>query len=233
MRLRSLPSPVDLGRFWFMLALAAVGVGNMGFHVIVSRLMGPAEYGAFGSLLALMVLVTVPAGGVQTLITARTARIVESGRLVDGTAAFGRFRRAGAICAIAMLAAAPLLQGFLRLDSIWPICWLALYCLFPVAIVVPWGWLCGQGKFAVVGTIAIAGTVIRISVGILLIQAGFGVSGAIMASVAADSCQLVALYLASNRVRARDRARAVSLGIDPRAAIGGVLAVTGLWLLVG
>jgi hypothetical protein len=42
-----------------------------------------------------------------------TARIVESGRPVDGTVLFGRALTVGGLCTATMLAAAPLIQGLL------------------------------------------------------------------------------------------------------------------------
>src|SRR5690242_6734243 len=135
------------GGLTFMLALAIVGVGNLSFHVVVSRMLGPAAYGAFGSLLVLITLMTVPAGGFQTLVTARTARLVQSARAVDGRVLLGRALAIGALCTGAMLLAAPLVQRLLRLTSLWPALWLALYCVPLAAMVVPWCLLCGQGRF--------------------------------------------------------------------------------------
>jgi O-antigen/teichoic acid export membrane protein len=220
------------GGLSFMLALAIVGVGNLSFHVVVSRMLGPAAYGAFGSLLVLITLMTVPAGGFQTLVTARTARLVQSARAVDGRVLLGRAMAIGVLCTGAMLLAAPLVQRLLRLTSVWPALWLALYCVPLAAMVVPWGLLCGQGRFGTVGAVAITSTVVRIGVAVLFIEAGLGVSGAVAASVVADSLQALALHHASRR-RASERAGAVSLRLGARTAVSGVVAYSGLWLLTG
>ena len=233
MKRLTMSSIAGVGGISFMFALAITGAGNMGFHVVVSRMLGPVEYGAFGSLLALLVLITVPSSGFQTLVTARTARILESGRSVDGTVLFGRALTVGGLCTATMLVAAPLIQGLLRLDSIWPVLLLALYCVPLAAVVVPWGFLCGRGRFTVVGAIAVASMAIRVSVAVLFIRLGFGVSGAVAASVVADSFQAFALYRASGRLRASVPADAVPLRVNARAASGGMVAFVGLWLLAG
>jgi O-antigen/teichoic acid export membrane protein len=226
------PPAVGAGGPSFMLALAIAGAGNLSFHVVVSRMLGPAAYGAFGSLLVLITLMTVPAGGFQTLLTARTARLVQSARAVDGRVLLGRALAVGALCTGAMLVAAPLVQRLLRLTSVWPALWLALYCMPLAAMVVPWGLLCGQGRFGTVGAVAVASTIVRIGVAVLFIEAGLGVSGAVAASVVADSLQALALHQASRR-RAKEREGAVSLRLGARAAVGGVVAYSGLWLLTG
>jgi O-antigen/teichoic acid export membrane protein len=225
-------SATRAGGLSFMIALAVVGAGNMGFHVVVSRMLGPAAYSAFGSVLVLLTLMTVPAGGFQTLVTARTACLVRSGRMVDGRVLSGRALTIGALCTTVMLVAAPLIQHLLRLVSIWPAVWLAMYCMPLAGIVVPWGVLCGRGRFAAVGAIAIGATVVRTGVAMLFIAAGLGVSGAVAASVVADSLQTLALRGAS-RWRARQPAGAVSLRLGTRAGAGGVTAFSGLWVLTG
>src|SRR2546421_399672 len=92
---------------------------------------------------------------------------------------------AGGIWFISALATAPVLQVVLRLGSIWPVLWVALYCLPIAAVVVPWGWLCGQGRFRAVGCIAVTSAAVRLGAGVLFVRAGWGVSGAVAASVAA------------------------------------------------
>ncbi len=220
------------GGLFFMTALAVVGASNMGFHVVISRMLGPAAYGAFGSLLALLTLMTVPATGFQTLVTARTARAVRSGRPVDGTVVLGRAVTVGVLCATVMVAASPLIQQLLRLTSIWPVVWLALYALPLAALVVPYGLLCGQGRFTTVGIVAVASATCRIFVAVLFIKAGFGVAGAVAASVVADSLQAIVLY-AFIRISARERSEAAALRLNARSAFGGVVAFSGLWLLTG
>jgi O-antigen/teichoic acid export membrane protein len=220
------------GGLSFMIALATVGAGNMGFHVVVSRLLGPAAYGAFGSLLAVLTLMTVPASGFQTLVTARAARVVESGRVPDGQVLLGRALTLGALGTVVMLVASPVIQGLLRLDSIWPALWLALYCIPLAGTVVPWGLLCGRGRFGTVGAIAVTSTVVRLSMAVLFIKAGLGVSGAVAASVVSDGLQALALHIASRRGM-REEPAAVSLRLGAKSSVGGVTAYWGLWLLTG
>ncbi|MFB9449443.1 glycosyltransferase [Dactylosporangium vinaceum] len=225
-------SATRAGGLAFMLALAVAGGGNFCFHVVVSRLLGPASYGVFGSLLVFITLLTVPASGLQSLVTTRTARLAESGRQADGRVLLGRALALGALGTGLLALASPLLMRALRLDSIWPALLLSLYCLPLAATVVPWGLLCGRRRFGVVGVVAVGSTVVRLGVAVLFIEAGFGVCGAVAASVAADSVQAFALYRASRRPRS-DTSAAVSLRLGAGTAATGVLAYSGLWLLTG
>ncbi|GAA3452346.1 glycosyltransferase [Dactylosporangium matsuzakiense] len=225
-------SATRAGGLAFMLALAVAGGGNFCFHVVVSRLLGPASYGVFGSLLVFITLLTVPASGLQSLVTTRTARLAESGRQADGRVLLGRALALGALGTGLLALASPLLVRALRLDSIWPALLLSLYCLPLAATVVPWGLLCGRRRFGVVGFVAVGSTVVRLGVAVLFIEAGFGVCGAVAASVAADSVQAFALYRASRRPRS-DTSAAVSLRLGAGTAATGVLAYSGLWLLTG
>src|SRR5437867_2782725 len=66
-------SLVTQGAVLVLVAGALVNVSNFGFHLIISRLLGPASYGGLSALLAVMVVLQVPVSAVQVAITQRVA----------------------------------------------------------------------------------------------------------------------------------------------------------------
>src|SRR6185436_18788254 len=102
-----LPRGTDAAGLWFLVALALTGAGNLGFHVVVSRMLGPAAYGALGSLWTLLVLATVPASGCQNIVTALVARL-DRARQPDGSVLYGRSITVGAACMVLVMLASPM-----------------------------------------------------------------------------------------------------------------------------
>jgi O-antigen/teichoic acid export membrane protein len=217
-----------------LLAQCVVNASNFGFHLVVSRLLGPASYGALGSLLAILTALSVPAAAFETIVSARVAHSVERGDLLDARPAWRRSLLVGVAGMVVMLGATPIARGFLHFPSIWPWVWLSLYCVPLALTVVPWGLVCGQRRFAAAGCAALTGALTRISVGVLFIDLGWGVSGAIAASVVGDSLRVLMLARAAGLDRRTDvGSKRVRLRIQPGQAARGALAFTGLWMLLG
>lgn len=59
----------------FLLASTAAGLLNDLYQLAMGRLLGPAGYGAFASLLALLLIVSMPASVLQTVVTNLVARL--------------------------------------------------------------------------------------------------------------------------------------------------------------
>lgn len=66
-----------------ILAVAVQSVGNLAFHAVAGRSLRPADYGALGSVLAVMVLLAVPLSGLQTAACAAVA--AHGGALTSGS----------------------------------------------------------------------------------------------------------------------------------------------------
>ncbi len=72
--------PAEAARFWreaalLLVALALLNGSNFVLHVVLSRLLGPAEYGALAALLAVLMVLSVPFGVVQTVVATRAAAL--------------------------------------------------------------------------------------------------------------------------------------------------------------
>ncbi len=70
---RALARKLPRGVSAVVVAVAVQSVGNLVFHSVAGRSLGPADYGALGSVLAVMVLLAVPLTGLQTAASAAVA----------------------------------------------------------------------------------------------------------------------------------------------------------------
>src|SRR5437879_12335638 len=61
-------------------ALSLMNASNYLFHVIVSRALGPSSYGALSSLLAVLLVLSVPLNVLQTTVAKRTTILRSQGR---------------------------------------------------------------------------------------------------------------------------------------------------------
>jgi len=121
------------GAISFMLATAGVNVSNFLFHVVVSRLLGPAHYGVVGAILSILNFLVVPIGAVQLAVT--QAVIYQTAR--HERYSLGPIVRRGALGGLAAMVAfaalTPALESFLHIHSAVPL--LVAAAWVPLAIV--------------------------------------------------------------------------------------------------
>ena len=215
------------------LVVATTGVSGLNFlfHVLISRLLGPSQYGAFNAVLNVIAVLAVPLGAVQLAVT----HAVVSGagkerislrRLTVKAMLWG----AGAMVAVGL--ASPLIDGFLNLKS--PSANLGIAVWIPLAVVaaVLQGALLGELRFVPVAVASfIGGGALRLATGALLVSAGFGLVGAVAATVIGQAFTTAALLLVARReVFAR---RLDSIRISLRDAVLSIAALAGYTTLTG
>jgi O-antigen/teichoic acid export membrane protein len=162
----------------------AVNLGSFAYLVLIARSASPAIFGALAALAGIALLFEVPANALQVALGRAVARgpdgrvaPVAAGALLVDACLLG-----AGVCAV-LLALSPLVERFLHLPSITSALLLAAYAL-PVGIsVVPKGVLVGQGRLRLLATGLIAGMVVRIVVGVILVRRGGGLEGAFVAMV--------------------------------------------------
>jgi O-antigen/teichoic acid export membrane protein len=213
-------------------AMAAANGLNYAFNIVMSRALGPAEYGALAALLAVVLVGTVPGLALQAVVARHTALTRE--RDLDElwsavlTAAIGMGAALGLLAALA----SPGLRAFLHLDSLAPCLWLAA-ALVPLPLLSALqGGLQGRERFGALAAVLLAAAAGRLVIGLGLVHGGLGVVGA-MAGTTAGS--LVAMLVALPRLRAelapawrRWRWPGMAAGREVVTAIAGIL---GLLLL--
>ncbi|MCL4413714.1 MAG: glycosyltransferase [Actinobacteria bacterium] len=173
------------GALVLFVAMMAVNGVNFVFNVVMSRMLGAAHYGALGSLLGMVSVVTVVVGGLQLAVTQAVAEreATARSRVVAGKA----FLAAGVVGLVVLAvtgALSPLLSSFLHLSSLVPVVLLALYLAPSIAGLVPQGVLIGERRFRAVAAATLIGTTARLVVGVALVGLGMGIDGALLASVA-------------------------------------------------
>lgn len=217
-------------------ALTIANLSNYIFHVVISRMLGPAEYGALGALLSVFILISVPAGAMQVVVAKRVAVLQARGEPGSVGQLLRSMLRGGIFFAIysgVLVAAwAPALSHFLRLGSSVPGFLVAAYVVPSVLFPAAQGALQGQLRFKALGAVSVITTVLRLGFGIAFVMAGWGVSGAVAASVASSAVGLLIAWLPLRAVL-RDampgRVRLVGIVRDARLAM---LALGGFWAVV-
>ena len=195
------PGRASLPRAFLVIApaMAAANLLNYAFNLVMSRLLGPADYGALGALLALVLVGTVPGVALQAVVARHTTLAGgDVGRL------WSRVLMAvvvvGAALGLLTLLVSPAIAAFLHLPSLGPCLWLAAALLPLPLLSAVQGMLQGREWFGVLAAVLLVAAAGRLAVGLGLVEGGLGVEGA-MAATAIGSA--VAVLVAVPRLRAQ------------------------------
>jgi O-antigen/teichoic acid export membrane protein len=223
-----------LGSGGWSLLIASVGINglNFVFHALISRMLGPSHFGALGAVLNIITVLTVPLGAVQVAVTQAVAARADGGRIsLRGLTIRAVLWGIGAMAALWVLS--PAIDSFLNLRS--PMTDVIIGVWIPVAVVgaVLQGALLAELRYVPVAVASFfGGGALRLVSGFLLVSAGFGLGGAVAATVIAQVCTTgVLLLVARSEVLATGTApirislRDAALSI---AALAGYTALTGI-----
>jgi glycosyltransferase involved in cell wall biosynthesis/O-antigen/teichoic acid export membrane protein len=218
-----------------VLALGLLNGSNYVFHVAVSRQLGPADYGALAALLAVLVVLSVPLGVLQTVVAQRTAALRAQGRPdrvpeLAGETTRGVFPIALAAGIASLVLATPLLAVFLDVSAA-SASLLAPYVVLGTLAAIPLGVLQGAMRFGALAVVVLSGVVVRLGSGVVLVDLGLGVPGAMLASSLAAAVSLAAgfWYVGLRRGwAARTRGSLESIRGGFRIALLGLIS---FWLL--
>jgi len=150
----------------------------------MSRLLGADRYGALGSIIGFLTVVTVLVVAAQLAVAQTVAAPVshevpalELRRPVVIAAVVGL----GGLLVTAALS--PLLEVFLHLTSPGPVLLMGLVLFPTVAAAVPAGVLLGRQRYGFVGASLAVGALVRLGIAVALVEGGLGLGGALWASV--------------------------------------------------
>ena len=228
---RLLSGGLAQGGFAFFVATGAVSVSNFLFHVVVSRLLGPSNYGALGALLNILLLLSVPLGALAAAVTrAEAAHQHTDGHGIALRSVMARSAATGVLGTLVVALLSPVIQSFLHLPSMWSVVLLSIWVLPAIIGVVAQSVLMGRLRFGPVSLAMLVGGVIgRLIFGVLLIELGFGFMGAVAASVLAQALQaaIVCIPLVSEFIHSKG----YPVGVGLRSGVLSVLALGGYWVL--
>src|SRR5512132_2165308 len=163
--------------------MAAANALNYAFNLVMSRLLGPADFGALGALLALVLVGTVPGVALQAVVARHTTLAGQAvGRLWSRVLVAGV--AVGGVLGLLTLAAGPVVAALLPL---------------PLLSAVQ-GMLQGREWFGVLAAVLLVAAAGRLAVGLGLVEGGLGVEGALAATAIGSA---VAVLVAVPRLRAQ------------------------------
>lgn len=229
---RRLGSGLLSGGGWsFVVATAGVNGFNFLFHVVISRLLGPFHYGALGALLNFIAVLAVPLGAVQLAVT--QAVVVRDGQ----PRSLRRLTLRASICGLGAMVffwlASPIIGRFLNLGSTTSL--LILGAWIPLAVVgaILQGALMGELRFVPVAVATfVGGGALRLLTGVGLVLLGFGLDGAVAATLVGQALTSVTLIVVARRALRWDDRDPVRLSLRDAAlsiaALAGYTALTGV-----
>jgi glycosyltransferase involved in cell wall biosynthesis/O-antigen/teichoic acid export membrane protein len=233
-------SSVAIRDFWRQMALLLVVLGfvnasNYLFHVVISRLLGPSDYGALAALLAVVLVFSIPFGVIQTAVADKTATLRSVGRDEDvrplaATALKTTAPFAYASGVAVALVACPLLSIFLHVDLASALL-LAPYVVVSVPASVAQGVLQGEQRFRALAGVQVAAALMRLALGVAFVWAGLGVTGALLATVASAALTVPIAFRLLHIGRRAWRSAKRSLASVRGDIAPALLGLTSFWLL--
>jgi O-antigen/teichoic acid export membrane protein/glycosyltransferase involved in cell wall biosynthesis len=164
-------------------ATTVLNVTNWLYHTVMSRMLGPVDYGGLGALLGLLFIFTVPVSAVQMGLSAFVARARAEGRQssVAGVLAvhLKYFLGAGVATFVALAGLSGWLMRAMQLDSALPVVITGTVIISWAILPVLRGILQGLQRFWDLGASLVCEAVLKLASGFVLVRAGMGLSGAV------------------------------------------------------
>ena len=155
------------------------------FHFVAGRMLGPADYGVFGALMALFLIVALPAGALGSAITKFTSKYIAEKKIGKIEILRKRVQRdvlifAGVMFLIILLFSR-VIADYLNISSNVPVIFVGFTLIFALILPVNRGILQGMKKFKIYGGNLILESGSRLILVVALLFIGMGVDGAILA----------------------------------------------------
>jgi O-antigen/teichoic acid export membrane protein len=212
---------------------AVGGVGGFVYQAVAARLLQPGAYGGVASLIALYTVAMTPTS-VLTLVIAHRAATLGVG---EGTAGVRQLARSAggslilpciAVIALGVLVAIPS-AGFLRLRSPVPVGILGVVVAAGWLLAIPRGALQGLQRFTALSINLASEMVVRALSLVLILAAGWAISGAMAALVAGA---LFSLGLGVRSLRRLPQSTAAAPGLPPTGlSVSAAAAMVGVLML--
>ena len=196
------------------IVIAGVVVSNLLaylFHFIAGRMLGPEDYGEFGALMALYLLIALPAAAIGFSIAKYTARY-------NSENAFGKIallRREiqnkvlvfSLIILFLFIIFSKFIANFLKIASVAPVIIVGITLVFALLYPINMGILQGMKKFRAFSLNSMIEAFSRVALLAFFLIVGFGVNGTIMAYGLAYFAAFLCVFLYIKEIREADTAK--------------------------
>jgi len=184
---------------FIFIATTLANIGAYLFHVYMGRHLSPADYGILYTLFALLMIVSVPAMTIQTVITKYASHFKAHNQYGKirflFLYSFKKLSLYGGIGFLIFLAFSGHIARFQQIPSRIPVAILGFILLFSVVSPAAGGIVQGLQRFNYIGWSLILSTLLRLISGIILVIIGFGVNGALSASIIGGLFGLFIIFL--------------------------------------
>ena len=204
------------------------------FHIELSRLLGPGNYGAINSILSILTLIAVPIGAAQLAVTQVIVGYVNEDQKFSLSKITKRALFFGLAAMIIFSIFIPFQDKFLHLHSAVPLVLVAIWVPIATVGAVLQGALIGEFRFrSVAFATFMSGGPVRLLLGLGMVKAGWGVSGAVLATIFAQLFSTTSLFVSARdnygahleKIHVKTSGRDMALSI---AAVGGFTALSGV-----
>jgi O-antigen/teichoic acid export membrane protein len=175
------------------------------FHFLAGRMLGPEEYGEFGALMSLYLLVALPAGALSFGVTKYTAVFNSANefkkiallrkKIQDNVLIFSAF------VLLFTIIFSRIIANFLKITSVVPIIIVGITLVFALLYPINMGVLQGMKKFRQFSLNSIAESFSRVVLLSFFLWLGYGVNGAILAYGLAYFIAFLLVFLYIKEVR--------------------------------
>lgn len=184
---------------FIFIASTLSNIGAYLFHVYMGRHLSPTDYGILYTLLALLMMVSVPAGTIQTVITKYVSHFKaynQYGKIrFLFLHSFKKLSLYGGIGFLIFIALSGHIARFQQIPSRIPVVIVGFILLFSTIAPAAGGIVQGLQRFNYLGWSIILGMFLRLISGILLVIIGLGVNGALLASIVGMLFGLFIIFL--------------------------------------
>jgi len=184
-------------------SLMFIGVGlynlfNLLFHLFMVRFLPPIDYGHLNTLLALLMIISVPAGTIQTAVTRFVSSFKVQKQYEKVKPLLNHLLKMMAIVAVSIfiliVLGTPLISNLLHIPSYFLFILLGIALFLSMMLPISWGGLQGLQRFdSLAFNLAINGG-LKFLLGILFILLGWGISGAMGSLVISNIITLFFSY---------------------------------------
>jgi O-antigen/teichoic acid export membrane protein len=187
-----------------------------------------------GALLGIISLLTVPIGAVQLAVTRAVIDAETKGESFSMTRVTRRSTAGGLVAMLVVVAVTPIVDSFLHIHSPVPMFLVAVWVPLATVSSVVQGALVGEYRFRPVAFASFVGVgLVRLVLGVVLVNAGLGVSGAVAATIFAQAFTMLSLLYSARHELFEHHRHAYVVRTKLHDTVLSIAALAGYTSLIG